>query len=104
MAYKEVKDIEVGNIQVVGREGARYKIQCLKADVANLPLNGIASGSTALILDAKGVEDKVLVFNKTKEETNGNWYSIDSGEPVEITAGKLVYNRTSRCVEQLGGN
>ena len=44
MAYKEVKDIEVGNIQVVGREGARYKIQCLKADVASLPINGIESG------------------------------------------------------------
>lgn len=104
MAYKEVKDIEVGNIQVVARNGSMYKLQCLKADVNSLPLEGIASGSTALILDAKGAEDKVLVFNKTKEQETGNWYSIDSGEPVEITAGKLVYNSTSRCVEQLGGN
>lgn len=102
MAYKELKDIEVGNIQVVGREGARYKIQCLKADVANLPINGIASGSTALILDAKGAEDKVLVFNKTKEETNGNWYSIDTGEAVNIVAGEIVYSEQKRCVKQEG--
>lgn len=44
MAYKELKDIEVGNIQVVGRECARHKIQCLKSDIASLPINGIASG------------------------------------------------------------
>ncbi len=102
MAYKEVKDIEVGSIQLVGREGARYKIQCLKADVANLPTSGIASGSTALILDATGAEDKVYVFHKINEEETGTWYSIDTGEAVNIVAGEIVYSEQKRCVKQEG--
>lgn len=99
MAYKEIEDIEVGNIQVVDREGARYKLQCLKTDIANLPTNGIANGSTVLILDATGVESKVYVFHKAKNIKQGIWYSLDSEVTEQIIAGKIVYDSTNRSVE-----
>lgn len=100
----DLKDIQVGSIQVVGRNGNRVALQCLKADVSKLPLKGIASGSTWLILDSSGAEDVTLVFNKTNEQEVGKWYSVNVGvEPVSIIAGKVVYDTTKRSVEQLGG-
>lgn len=99
-----IKDIQVGSIQVVGRNGNRIALQCLKADRSKLPLKGIASGSTCLILDSNGAEDVTLVFNITNEQETGKWYSVNVGtEPVSIEAGKVVYDSTKRSVEQLGG-
>lgn len=92
-------DIQVGSIQVTARNGNRVALQCLKADRSKLPVKGIASGSTCLILDSSGAEDVTLVFNITNEQETGNWYSV----PVSITAGKVVYDTTKRSVEQLGG-
>lgn len=103
MALDGFESIQVGSIQVVGREGLQVKLQCLKADIQLLPVEGIESGSTCLVLDAKGAEDKVYVFNKPESDKVGIWYAVDSGEAVEIVAGQVVYNRTTRCVEQLGG-
>ena len=45
-----------------------------------------------------------LVFNITNEQETGNWYSVNVGtDPVNITAGNVVYDETKRSVEQLGG-
>lgn len=94
-----LKDIQVGS-----RNGNRVALQCLKADVSKLPLKGIASGSTCLILDSSGAEDVTLVFNITNEQETGKWYSVNVGtEPVNIEVGKVVYDATKRSVEQLGG-
>lgn len=82
-----LKDIQVGSVQVTARNGNKVAIQCLKADVNKLPVKGIASGSTCLILDSSGAEDVTLVFNITNEQETGNWYSVNVGtEPVSITA------------------
>lgn len=100
----DLKDIQVGSIQVTARNGNKVAIQCLKADINKLPVKGIASGSTCLILDSSGAEDVTLVFNKTNEQETGNWYSVNVGtEPVNITAGNVVYDSTKRGIEQLGG-
>lgn len=100
----DLKEIQVGSIQVVARNGNKVALQCLKADRSKLPVKGIASGSTCLILDSSGVEDVTLVFNKTNEQETGNWYSVNVGvDPVNITAGNVVYDATKRSVEQLGG-
>ena len=100
----DLKDIEKGSIQVVARNGNRVHLQCLKADVNKLPVKGIASGSACLILDSRGSEDVTLVFNITNEQETGTWYSVNVGtDPVNITAGKVVYDTTKRSVEQLGG-
>lgn len=99
-----LEDIQIGSIQVTGRNGDRVALQCLKADVNKLPVKGIASGSTCLILDSSGVEDVTLVFNKTNEQETGTWYSVNIGtDQVNITAGNVVYDTTKRSVEQLGG-
>ena len=103
MVLNGFESIQVGSIQVVGREGLQVKLQCLKADIKNLPLKGIESGSSCFILDATGAEEKVYIFHKTEAEENGTWYAVDSGEAVEIVAGQVVYNSNTRCVEQLGG-
>ena len=97
-------EIQVGSIQVTARNGNKVALQCLKADRSKLPVKGIASGSTCLILDSSGAEDVTLVFNKTNEQETGNWYSVNVGtDPVNITAGNVVYDATKRSVEQLGG-
>lgn len=97
-------EIQVGSIQVTARNGNKVALQCLKADISKLPVKGIASGSTCLILDASGAEDVTLVFNKTNEQETGNWYSVNVGtDQVSITAGNVVYDATKRSVEQLGG-
>ena len=99
-----LKDIEIGSIQVTARSGNRVQLQCLKADINKLPVQGIASGSSCLILDSSGAEDVTLVFNITNEQETGTWYSVNVGtDPVNITAGKVVYDATKRSVEQLGG-
>ena len=99
-----LKDIEVGSIQVIARNGNKVAVQCLKEDVNRLPVKGIASGSTCLILDSSGAEDVTLVFNKTNKQEIGIWYSVNVGkDPVNITAGNVVYDTTKRSVEQLGG-
>ena len=99
-----LKEIQIGSIQVIARNGNRVAIQCLKADVSKLPVKGIESGSTCLILDSSGAEDVKLVFNITNEQETGNWYSVNVGtDPVNITAGNVVYDETKRSVEQLGG-
>ena len=99
-----LKDIQVGSIQVTARNGNKVAIQCLKADVNKLPVKGIASGSTCLILDSSDAEDVTLVFNITNEQETGKWYSVNVGtDPVSITAGNVVYDTTKRSVEQLGG-
>lgn len=100
----DLKEIQIGSIQVVARNGNKVALQCLKADRSKLPVKGIASGSTCLILDSSGVEDVSLVFNKTNEQETGNWYSVNVGvDPVNITAGNVVYDETKRSIEQLGG-
>lgn len=99
-----LKDIQVGSIQVTARNGNKVALQCLKAYRSKLPVKGIASGSTSLILDSSGAEDVTLVFNITNEQETGNWYSVNVGtDPASITAGKVVYDTTKRSVEQLGG-
>lgn len=100
----DLKEIQIGSIQVVARNGNKVALQCLKADRSKLPVKGIASGSTCLILDSSGAEDVTLVFNKTNEQETGNWYSVNVGtDPVNITAGNVVYDSTKRSIEQLGG-
>ena len=85
-----LKEIQIGSIQVVARNGNKVALQCLKADRSKLPVKGIASGSTCLILDSSGAEDITLVFNITNEQEIGNWYSVNVGtDPVNITAGML---------------
>lgn len=69
-------DIEKGSIQIVKRRGNRVELQCLKEDVSKLPTSGILSGSSCLILNAEGDEPVLYVFNKTKEEKTGKWYSM----------------------------
>ena len=99
-----LKDIEVGSIQVTARNGNKVAVQCLKEDVKRFPVKGIASGSTCLILDSSGAEDVTLVFNKTNKQETGNWYSVNVGkDSVNITAGNVVYDTTKRSVEQLEG-
>lgn len=99
-----LKDIQVGSIQVTARNGNRVALQCLKEDRSKLPVKGIASGSTCIILDSSGAEDVTLVFNITNEQETGTWYSVNVGtEQVSITAGNVVYDTTKRSVEQLGG-
>lgn len=99
-----LKDIQVGSIQATARNGNKVAIQCLKADVNKLPVKGVASGSTCLILDSSVAEDVTLVFNITNEQETGNWYSVNVGtDPVNTTAGSVVYDTTKRSVEQIGG-
>ena len=75
-----------------------------RADVVKLSLEVSASGSRCLILEYSGEEYVKFVFNITNEQETGNWYSVNVGtDPVNITAGNVVYDETKRSVEQLGG-
>lgn len=67
--------IQIGSIQVVGREGSKVSLQCLKQDFDKLPVKGIASGSDCLILDALDTENNFYIFNKIPKQ-DGKWYAI----------------------------
>ena len=71
----DVGKIEKGSIQIVGREGSRVYLQCLKQDIINLPKQGIVSGSSCLVLDASDTENCLYVYNKVKNE-EGQWYPL----------------------------
>lgn len=70
------EDIETASIKVTDRKGDRVSLQCLKADKEQLPVYGIGCGSTCILLDATGVEDKVLIFHRTSQKTTGIWYAL----------------------------
>jgi hypothetical protein len=71
----DIGKIEKGSIQVVGREGNRVYLQCLKKDVINLPKQEILSGSSCFVLDALDTENCLYVYNKVKNE-EGQWYPL----------------------------
>lgn len=70
------EDIETASIKVVDRNGDRVSLQCLKEDKLQLPMYGIGCGSTCILLDATGAEDKVLIFHRTSQKITGMWYAL----------------------------
>ena len=84
----DIGKIEKGSIQIVGREGNRVYLQCLKKDIINLPKQEILSGSSCFVLDALDTENCLYVYNKLKNE-EGQWYPLWKGE---LNASNVVTN------------
>ena len=68
--------LEQGSIKIVGRQGTKFKFQCLKEDVEKLPMEGISCGSSCLVLDAAEEESPIYVFHEYNKGKNKKWFPL----------------------------
>ena len=68
--------IEQASIKIVGRQGTKYKLQCLKEDISKLPIDNVSDASTCLILDAGDTESPVYVFHSYDKGKVKKWYPL----------------------------
>ena len=71
----DILEIEQGSIRITDRDGTKVSLQCLKEDIDKLPLKGISSGSSCLVLDAIDTENNFYLFNKPRKQ-DGKWYPV----------------------------